>query len=286
MFGSHHHLQRASLALRAIEVFSISSQDQNASLARQGLSAASPHAACLCRRDYRVPRGGPRKRPVFGCVSSPALILCKNNNLLADDAVQCEPVSGLLTGKFTGNFAESAPRPRFLRPVNEQIQEFAAEFPTQTNREFLIAYQGKYSEEQGIFMLTCQRSTLPPALRHLKLRTEAPLLTGWFGHPVQTTPSGGANATFSVDLEKQESAAPTAAWSSSTSIRTASIACSTVSTISGSPWSRTTRSRASSTRPSLAALGVTVLFRHSGRGREAAEGRNPYPRNLRVRKGQ
>jgi hypothetical protein len=58
MFGSHHHLQRESLARCAIEVFSISSQDQNASLARQGLSAASPHTTSLRRRDYRVPRGG------------------------------------------------------------------------------------------------------------------------------------------------------------------------------------------------------------------------------------
>jgi hypothetical protein len=40
-----------------IEVFSISSQDQNASFARQGLSAASPHTTSFCRRDNRVPRG-------------------------------------------------------------------------------------------------------------------------------------------------------------------------------------------------------------------------------------
>ena len=36
----------------------ISSQDQNTSLTRQGLSAASPHTASLCRRDHRVPGGG------------------------------------------------------------------------------------------------------------------------------------------------------------------------------------------------------------------------------------
>jgi transposase InsO family protein len=38
--------------------FSISPQDQNTSLTRQGLSAASPHTAFLCRRDCRVPGGG------------------------------------------------------------------------------------------------------------------------------------------------------------------------------------------------------------------------------------
>src|ERR1700692_1349171 len=58
MLGSHHHLQRASLARRPVELFSISSQDQNTSLTRQGLSAASPHTAALCRRDHRVPGGG------------------------------------------------------------------------------------------------------------------------------------------------------------------------------------------------------------------------------------
>src|SRR5688500_11358887 len=56
--GSHHNLKRAPLALRPVEVLSISSQSQNTSLARQGLSASSPHTASLCRRDHRVPGGG------------------------------------------------------------------------------------------------------------------------------------------------------------------------------------------------------------------------------------
>jgi hypothetical protein len=55
MFGSHYRLQRASLALRAVEVFSIPSQDQNASLAEQGLSGASPHTTSLCRQDHCIP---------------------------------------------------------------------------------------------------------------------------------------------------------------------------------------------------------------------------------------
>jgi 3-isopropylmalate dehydratase small subunit len=42
----------------------------------------------------------------------------------------------------------------------------------------------------------------------------------------------GANATLSIDLEKQEIGGRTAASSSSRSMRTASIACSTASTIS------------------------------------------------------
>ena len=55
MFGSHHHLERASLARRPVSVFSIPSRDQNASLARQGLSAASPQTIALCRQDCCVP---------------------------------------------------------------------------------------------------------------------------------------------------------------------------------------------------------------------------------------
>jgi phosphoenolpyruvate carboxylase len=59
--------------------------------------------------------------------------------LMADEAVGCQPVSdpdSLLTGKFTGNFAESDAESRFWRPVGEQIQRLAAKFPTQRNREF------------------------------------------------------------------------------------------------------------------------------------------------------
>src|SRR5262249_4714441 len=59
---------------------------------------------------------------------------------VADDAVSCELVSApnsLLTGKLTGNFAESGPLLRFRRPINELIQRLAAKFPTQWNREFL-----------------------------------------------------------------------------------------------------------------------------------------------------
>src|SRR5262249_2720294 len=59
---------------------------------------------------------------------------------VADDAVSCELVSApnsLLTGKLTGNFAESGPLLRFRRPINEPIQRLAAKFPTQRNREFL-----------------------------------------------------------------------------------------------------------------------------------------------------
>jgi hypothetical protein len=44
---------------------------------------------------------------------------------MADDAVSCEPVSAansLLTGKLTGNFAESSHPPRFACLINEQIQ--------------------------------------------------------------------------------------------------------------------------------------------------------------------
>src|SRR5437879_10424972 len=59
---------------------------------------------------------------------------------VADDAVSCELVSApnsLLTGKLTGNFANSGPQQRFPHLINELIQSLAAKFPTQRNREFL-----------------------------------------------------------------------------------------------------------------------------------------------------
>src|SRR5260370_27753667 len=58
---------------------------------------------------------------------------------VAGDAVSCELVSApncLLTGKLTGNFANSGPQQRFLHLINELIQSLAAKFPTQRNREF------------------------------------------------------------------------------------------------------------------------------------------------------
>ncbi len=57
MFGSHRHLERASLARCPVEIFSIPSRHQNASLAEQELSAASSHTISLCRQDYCVPGG-------------------------------------------------------------------------------------------------------------------------------------------------------------------------------------------------------------------------------------
>jgi hypothetical protein len=55
------------------------------------------------------------------------------------DAATIEPVStanSLLTGKRTGNFAESGLPMRFLSLIHERIQKLAAKFPTQRNREF------------------------------------------------------------------------------------------------------------------------------------------------------
>jgi hypothetical protein len=50
--------------------------------------------------------------------------------------------NSLITGKITGNFAESGhPRP-FSCPISARIQCLTAEFPTQRNREFSNAYQG------------------------------------------------------------------------------------------------------------------------------------------------
>jgi hypothetical protein len=47
--------------------------------------------------------------------------------------------NSLLTGKLTGNFADSGSLQRFWRPVSERIQWLPAKFPTQRNREFLEA---------------------------------------------------------------------------------------------------------------------------------------------------
>ena len=57
-----------------------------------------------------------------------------------------------------------------------------------------------------------------------------------------TTPSAAPMRRSRSISPSRKSAAPTAASSSSRSIRTASIACSMASTISASPWSRATRS--------------------------------------------
>jgi ribosomal protein S6E (S10) len=59
------------------------------------------------------------------------------------DAALIEPVSkpsnSLRTGKITGNFAESGLPMRFPSLIHERIQQLAAKFPTQRNREFLEA---------------------------------------------------------------------------------------------------------------------------------------------------
>jgi hypothetical protein len=53
------------------------------------------------------------------------------------EGVFLEPVSTpALTGKRTGNFAESGLPMRFSSLIHERIQELAAKFPMQRNREF------------------------------------------------------------------------------------------------------------------------------------------------------
>jgi hypothetical protein len=49
------------------------------------------------------------------------------------------PRNSLLTGKLTGNFADSGTPPRILRPISDEIQQLTAKFPTQRNRESLEA---------------------------------------------------------------------------------------------------------------------------------------------------
>jgi hypothetical protein len=62
-----------------------------------------------------------------------------------------EPNS-LITGKITGNFAESGLPMRFSNLIHERIQELAAKFPTQRNREFFCWNREEKSFEQGVFI--------------------------------------------------------------------------------------------------------------------------------------
>jgi hypothetical protein len=59
--------------------------------------------------------------------------------------------NSLLTGKLTGNFAESGLVRRFSRQLGQQIQCLAGKFPAQRNRELLGPLQGIFAEEQRIF---------------------------------------------------------------------------------------------------------------------------------------
>jgi hypothetical protein len=61
--------------------------------------------------------------------------------------------NSLLTGKLTGNFADSRLLQHFSCVASQQIQRLAAKFPTHLNREFPDAYQGKFFEKQGICIL-------------------------------------------------------------------------------------------------------------------------------------
>jgi hypothetical protein len=63
-------------------------------------------------------------------------------------AVPVEPVSFQkfsLTGKLTGNLANSRTTCNFGEPVSQQIQWFPATFPQQRNREYLAPYQRNIS---------------------------------------------------------------------------------------------------------------------------------------------
>jgi hypothetical protein len=51
----------------------------------------------------------------------------------------------LITGKFTGNFADSGSPAQFWRPVGEQFQLLQAKFPTQQNREFQTHFRENLS---------------------------------------------------------------------------------------------------------------------------------------------
>jgi len=75
-----------------------------------------------------------------------------------DGALYRSPPNSLLTGKITGNFAESGHPRRFSCLINGRIQWLTAKFATQRNREFPNAYQGIFNEEQG----NCNQATAKP----------------------------------------------------------------------------------------------------------------------------
>ncbi len=92
---------------------------------------AAAEQALLGVLDARDP--GDRRYDQAGAIERP------RPDCVAGDAVSCELVSApnsLLTGKLTGNFANSGPQQRFPHLINELIQSLAAKFPTQRNREF------------------------------------------------------------------------------------------------------------------------------------------------------
>jgi hypothetical protein len=59
-------------------------------------------------------------------------------------------LNSLLTGKLTGNFVESRPLLAISALSRPRFQQLGVRFPTQQNREFPNAQQGKYFGEQGI----------------------------------------------------------------------------------------------------------------------------------------
>ena len=69
------------------------------------------------------------------------------------DANPSQHPNSLITGKITGNFADSGPLRQFSRLIIKLIQWLPDKFPTQRNREFTNAYQGIFFEEQGIFSI-------------------------------------------------------------------------------------------------------------------------------------
>jgi hypothetical protein len=105
-----------------------------------------------------LPQG--RKRDWSSASSRPRRLYFCNQDIAHTDrtawltmqsaANQSPQANSLLTGKITGNFAETGHPPRFSCLLNARSQWLAAEFPTQRNREFRNAYQGKFFQDQGI----------------------------------------------------------------------------------------------------------------------------------------
>src|ERR1700730_1414222 len=85
---------------------------------------------------------------------------------LAEDAVQCEPVSdanSLLTGKLTGNFAVSGPLRRFWCSRRRANSMACSRVPYAMEQGIFVPKQAMFCSEQGIFVKTSGNdAVLPP----------------------------------------------------------------------------------------------------------------------------
>jgi hypothetical protein len=86
-------------------------------------------------------------------MAKPSATLCMTEtDCVAEDAVSCEPVSALnslLTGKLTGNFAESGPPPRFFESDQRTHSIVYSRIPCATEQGISKRVSGKIFQGIG-----------------------------------------------------------------------------------------------------------------------------------------